>query len=63
MSRTTIAMLIVLAVVAAILAAPRMQQSAIGELLRGRCNTSPQPTECFPEPRTIPSIGTAHITR
>jgi len=48
MSRTTVVVLIVPSVIAAVLAAPRMPGSAVGEFLRGRCDTPPQPRECFP---------------
>ncbi|HTW73260.1 MAG TPA: hypothetical protein VME47_25505 [Acetobacteraceae bacterium] len=50
MSRTTIAVLIALAVIAAVQAAPRMRRSAIGGYLQGKCDTPPQPPECFPNP-------------
>ncbi len=48
MSRATIVVLATLVIIDAFLAAPRMQDSAIGKFLSGKCDSPPQPTECFP---------------
>lgn len=56
MSKLAVAALIALAVIAAVLAVPRMHDSAIGKYVEGKCDATPQPPECFPQPHHIPSV-------
>lgn len=59
MTRTTIAMLILLAAAAMALAVPRMHDTAVGEYLEGKCSVPHAPPECFPR-KAIPSPMSAY---
>jgi hypothetical protein len=48
MTRITIAVLIFLAVIAAVWAAPRMQRCGFVEYLHAKCDNPAQPPECRP---------------